>query len=1087
MNVRYLGIFLAASLLAVFRPAMADDTDLFVRASNSSQPPDVLFVIDNAANFSASAPASNNCTLAGSLNSLSGTVGGIEQCALHQVIDALDPDSVNIGIMVYNASNVVDFQGVQCFTIVASKPGGCLVYPMQLMNAPNKTALLAWIRSWKTSGSGAGYIKANSQATGGSMQEAWAYYNGRTGLSGRNYSSTPPPGTCKKYVIFIGNSFTNSGSPGDYSGDTGPGTALDGTNGTPGMNAYPPATPAERLIMNRTITTACGTATLGNPHNNRGYYADEWARYMKAHDITTYTIGVIRVPGCQADYGALLKNMGEGVGGGKYFPTRNTAELVIALRTALSEMISTNSVFASVSLPVSVNTEGYYLNQVFIGQFRPDSNALPRWFGNLKQYRLGRPRDPATGLPLTTGLQLQDSRDPAQPAISPAHTGFIWNCARSYWTPASADTYWTRYTGAFRCEGDPSGTLYPGESNSPDGNAVEKGAQAYKLRGLATAPSISRNMKTCNATCGAIASFDTGNTDITKTLLGNAAMTDTARTDLINWARGMNNRGDEDAVTAVANATAMRPSVHGDVVHSRPVALNYGTDLAPEVVVIYGANDGALRAVNGNRTADIGSVGAGRELWSFMPPEFYSQINRLRDNTQSIAYFGNPVISPAPLPKPYGFDGPVTSDVVQGVGGHKWIFTTMRRGGRAVYAFDVSSLNTDTSSPTLKWKVGCSTMSDDTGCVSGGWTGMGQTWSSPKVIRTAGYGGGTSPMLIMGGGYGGACEDADPMTCTSTSKGSRIYVLDADTGTKLREFDLSSVNGGRGVVADVFVIPDGGTGRAKWAYAVDLGGNVWRIGGAIVSGVPQPFFATAPGSWTITRIASLGCNDVSTTCSNKRKFMTMPDIVDTGVDTGGVYWLLFGSGDREKPLLDYTNAYATTNYFFAIKDAPFDPTWLTSENSRCSADVICRNSLGQIDVATPEVMAAAKGWYLALNLHEQVVTAAITVFGTATFSTHTPEVPVVGSCDSDLGTARVYNVRYYDAAAKPGNVSRSEEIDGGGLPPSPVAGMVTLDEGGAPVPFLIGGSGGSPLEGGEPTAPSSTTLPKSLTYWFIHK
>ena len=214
MNMRYIGIFLAASLLASFQPAIADDTDLFVRADGASLPPDVLFVIDNAANFSASASASNDCIIDGSQNSLHGTVGGIEQCALYKVISELDPDTVNIGIMVYNANNVVNFQGVACFTIVSSKPGGCLVYPMQLMSAANKTTLLAWIATWKTTGSGAGYIKANSEATGGSMQEAWAYYNGRTGLSGTNYSSTLPPTTCNKYVIFIGNSFNNSGLAG---------------------------------------------------------------------------------------------------------------------------------------------------------------------------------------------------------------------------------------------------------------------------------------------------------------------------------------------------------------------------------------------------------------------------------------------------------------------------------------------------------------------------------------------------------------------------------------------------------------------------------------------------------------------------------------------------------------------------------------------------------------------------------------------------------------------------------------------------------------------------------------------------------
>ena len=71
-----------------------------------------------------------------------------------------------------------------------------------------------------------------------------------------------------------------------------------------------------------------------------------------------------------------------------------------------------------------------YLNQVYIGMFRPDELAFPRWAGNLKQYRLG----------LVNGaLRLLDAQEPAQPAISSAGTGFISSCARSYWTPPSND------------------------------------------------------------------------------------------------------------------------------------------------------------------------------------------------------------------------------------------------------------------------------------------------------------------------------------------------------------------------------------------------------------------------------------------------------------------------------------------------------------------------------------------------------------------------------------------------------------------------------------------------------------------------
>ena len=49
-----------------------------------------------------------------------------------------------------------------------------------------------------------------------------------------------------------------------------------------------------------------------------------------------------------------------------------------ALQTIFSEIQAVNTVFASVSLPVSVNTEGTYLNQIYIGMFRPDTRRDSR-------------------------------------------------------------------------------------------------------------------------------------------------------------------------------------------------------------------------------------------------------------------------------------------------------------------------------------------------------------------------------------------------------------------------------------------------------------------------------------------------------------------------------------------------------------------------------------------------------------------------------------------------------------------------------------------------------------------------------------
>jgi type IV pilus assembly protein PilY1 len=390
--------------------------------------------------------------------------------------------------------------------------------------------------------------------------------------------------------------------------------------------------------------------------------------------------------------------------------------------------------------------------------------------------------------------------------------------------------------------------------------------------------------------------------------------------------------------------------------------------------------------------------------------------------------------------------------------------------------------------PALLWKTGCPNLGNDTDCAAN-MSGIGQTWSAPVIMRPQGYtvSGNRRPVVIVGGGYDN-CEDADvpTATCKSSAKGRAVYVFDAVDGARLRTFTTD-----RPVVADVFEVSDS-NGDALWAYVADLGGNVYRISGATAT---APIGNTLPGSWTMTKIASLGCDGGSTSCTVNRKFMFMPDIVEDN----GTFYLMLGSGDREKPLTAWPNSNSVANKFFMIIDKPTQldtttgATWLTNACGTGN-DFICTTSLLQIGRNDPTPAASAfastKGWYLDLASTEQVVTSAITVFGNVTFSTHTPTVPVQGACTSNLGTPRVYNVNYLNAAPRPGQ-SRFSTITGTrvGLPPSPVAGTVRLNPSDPTTeyPFIIGANPGSPLEAELPPPPSTGTQPRSLTYWYVER
>jgi type IV pilus assembly protein PilY1 len=1120
----------AMSLLALLHgPARAEDTDLFANANSSSTATaNMLFIVDNAAAGSANA-AGNSCSInsSGAVSSaatvpsgytataLSGTTMGTIQCAMYAALSGLtttDTASFNIAIMMFTSNGNKKFVPNNSSTLetggslTGSCPnasGGCVVVPLTGFTTNTKAQLLFWIKNWSSSPSSDYNIKAGTDTSqGGIMQEAWAFYKGKTGVSGTTY--TAPTTGCKNFVVFVGNAYDNQMTPKDKTGADGPKDPLLGTSGTSGKNADPVSTTAERTLPTGTIkaeyniaatpTTSAlvitcssgGTSATFTTSENSGVYGIPWARYMYNNmEIKSFSIGLLG-SGCKADYPVWLDYLAA-AGASQFFPTNNFETLSAAIKTVLSQIISVNTVFASVSLPVSVNTQGSYLNQVYIGMFRPDASFLPRWYGNLKQYKLGF---------VNSVLKLVDADSVS--AVSTA-TGFITECARSYWTPTAVNTYWN--TGVTTTCTTISGSK---ESDYPDGNVVEKGGHGYMLRKVTKDPA-NRVVKTCAPTmagCTAMVDFNTSLSTgtYTTTLFGIAATDD--RDNLINYARGSNFLATTTNLQAGDNEQSLgtgkyRASSHGDVMHSRPVAINYGDDTTPRVVVYYGSNDGMMHAINGSQTATVGTsaVEAGEEIWSFMPPEFYGRIKRLYINTEAIAFKGGPSGSTA---KDYGMDGPFTAftGTIGGVA-KKYIYATMRRGGRAVYAFDV----TTPDSPSLLWKAGCSSASlTSTDCTVGSqdYSAIGQTWASPRIFYAAAHNAGSDPLILMAGGYD-TCEDTETGSknhnCDATTpKGNRIYVLNAANGEIVKEFATvgatgtiaSPVGSARSVIADATIVPDS-TGKAKYAYIADMGGVVYRI----------KLSGSSTSQWSITPIAKVGCGTstsatLATTCNANRKFMFQPSVVSAD---GTRFYILLGTGDREKPVYAagtyYPNSGAVSNYFFAIQDEPENTSWPGSAvTTACGDAIICLAALQQIDgtsdatVGATTVDSTKKGWFLTMQAQEQIVTSAITIFGVTTFSTHSPPVSA-GSCTRNLGTTRVYNINYADATSANGTSNRYEHVSGDGLPPSPVAGKVLIN--GTPVPFCIGCSKDSPLEGKKAVQSSSVSRARTRLYWYLEK
>jgi type IV pilus assembly protein PilY1 len=1062
--VRVLCAALAAALTTTL-PARAEDIDLFTTPSGGGVNPNVLIIIDNSANWNA-----NNQKWP------VGKQGEGELIALRDVLNEPYIDStINLGFMfTMDKSHGTSTPNPP----YAPVDGGYMRFAIRPMNNVNKLALQEMIGTSTCASpstnsltgvpnsncilknfSSQGTNQNNSASTqfSAAMFEAFKYFGGYTNPAG---AATNTPGAPVDPTHFGTQRYAGYHTltdPGAFTDATktiykGPINA-DGSNNCANnfiiliSNGLPPQD------LNPSVLSGLG-GDVTNPPPQKSNYAANWAKFLYQTDVNavggrqfvrTYTIDVYNA---QQDFDAtiLLKNMAK-YGGGRYFKANNNTEIMNALKEILTEIQAVNSVFASASLPINATNRSQNENQVFIGMFRPDPQAKPRWYGNLKRFQISLFGDDA---------RLADADE--KEAVS-ATTGFLQPCARSFWTVDSGN-YWS-----FNPASAGTCTLIAGSANSdlPDGGVVEKGGAAEVLRRgnspSATAPFVvSRTMYTCGAACGAMVPFSTAAVTAARTGAADA----TENTAIVDFTFGKD-VGDENGNNVAAPAgigvpagvNEPRPSIHGDIAHSRPLPVNFGG--SRKVEVIYGANDGALRAVSGE---------TGQELWSFVAPEHHAKLKRLYANDPLIQYPNQPVV-PTAKSKDYFFDGSL--GLYQNIDNSKvWVYATQRRGGRMVYAFDITA-----TSPVLKWAFGCPNLTNDTGC-SAGATEMGQSWSVPNVAFIRGYST-TNPVVIMGGGYD-SCEDVDAAVTTCVApKGRRVFVLDAATGSVLQSFttdgpvaaDVTLMNRFFGVVS--------GNSMVDTAYVATTRGSIYRIDFVDkTTGV-----AKAAGAWTITKVAS-------TSLAN-RKFLFGPSALAIGTKI----YLALGSGDRERPLINnYPYATPVTNRFYMTIDDLSDAATLDLDGASMT------NFTSDTDCGT--VLATGqRGWYMDLEAGrgEQTVTSSVIFGGTIFFSTNRPLATIPGTCASNLGEARGYAVNLFNASGVIGSGdvcggSRSGEFTGGGIPPSPVVGTVPVSVPGGgtkPINVLIGGidletGSGSPIGAQQPPVPIKQI--RSRVYWY---
>lgn len=521
-------------------------------------------------------------------------------------------------------------------------------------------------------------------------------------------------------------------------------------------------------------------------------------------------------------------------GGGTYYDAASAEELVAVFQNILGDVLAVDTSFVAPGSTVSQFNRLTHRNDIYFALFKPDER--PHWSGNLKRYYVGADSK--------GNVLIQDVNKNA--AVDES-SGYFMDTAKSWWSD-SVDG------GAVAMGGAASKVSLDGPDGVGDRRVYTYMEDTIPANGV----DLSANAQKLHEQNSNISVDDLG--------LGSSNAANIARrSEILKWARGVDVK-DEDLD---GQETDVRKHI-GDPMHSQPVLLNYKSNGTDYSTIFVATNEGLLHAIEHDY---------GTELYAFMPKELLPNINEFYENQQSTKH-------------PYGLDGDlsirhidINDNVIVDPGEKAILYVGMRRGGSNYYALDVS----DRTQPKLLWQI--SGGSDD-------FENLGQTWSKP-IPTSIFYRGEARDVVIFAGGYD---TNQDPNTANLTASqtpdttGNAIYIVDADTGTRLWA-GQGNIGGDEifadmdySIPSDIRVIDVDGDGLSDQMYVGDMGGQLWRFDF-------QPYHQSGQLVYGGV-IAKLNGNNAT----DARRFYNEPDVAL--VASGGSRFLSIsiGSGWRAHPL-----------------------------------------------------------------------------------------------------------------------------------------------------------------------------------------
>ncbi|MDM8559264.1 PilC/PilY family type IV pilus protein [Candidatus Parabeggiatoa sp. HSG14] len=631
-------------------------------------------------------------------------------------------------------------------------------------------------------------------------------------------------------------------------------------------------------------------------------------------------------------------------------------DLSKAFDDILGSILEGSSSFAAPGISVNQFNTLFHSEYVYFSLFEPSAGQLV-WNGNLKKYRY-------------TGEEIVDQNDESIATVD----NLIKEGTSSFWSENDGRNVTQGGAGAQTKAQAEGRNIFTYLWNAPPGENHRIDLSQFKIDEDDQKEGLTKLL------------FSSGDDS------GNRKVNDDEYYALIDWITG--------------KGATTRTWPFADPLHSSPKVVTYGvgqesqsddSDAAESErsKIFIGTNDGLIRMID---------AATGQEDWAFLPKEMLLRQEEMMKNE---AAGGEERI--------YGIDGTIKlwgsnrdNLINHKQGDFVRLYTGMRRGGKNIYALDVTGHEgTAGNPPKLMWVI----RGGDSGDF--GFEKLGQTWSSPKVTEVDSsycYGTATTSrmcvVLLFGGGYAG---DGEGDSQTDTNIGNAIYMVNAKTGDLLWWASDGEDSGDDflslgeqmtyPIPSDITLVDSVGDSRTDRIYVGDLGGQIWRVD------------LLGKGETKGGRIAELGTT-VSEVDGDNRSFFYQPAVVNIK----GKDLLTIVSGKRPYPL--GTNI---DDRFYAFIDKGWEEEHLTTLNLSNLEDVTDDIEGTKVNLVDKE---DTMGWYLDLEGNGEKGSGPPIIISeeghdeTVYFTTYMPPGTQNSACEFDPGDSFLYSLNLRTGGAK---------------------------------------------------------------------